>query len=124
MYFVSEKSCSPTVGATKYGYGALNMRNVFRKIPRREGRCRGRRTVEKSCRASPSVHHCTVAPPTPSGRGAGASSTGKSKGAVNSQQPDSCETGGKFLPQRGNDTNASVRLHVIRYTSSKARKVI
>ena len=26
-----------TVGAAKYGYDALNMRNVFRKIPRREG---------------------------------------------------------------------------------------
>ena len=60
---------------------------------------------------------------------AGASSTGKSKGAVNSfgvrsQRPDSCETGGKFVPQKGDDTNASVRLHVIRYTSSKARVVL
>ena len=90
-----------------------------------EGRaCRGRRTVEKICRTLSPVHHCTVAPQTPSGRAAGASSTGKSKGAVNSQQPDSCEMGGKFLPQRGNDTNASVWLHGIRYTSSKARKVI
>ena len=26
-----------TVDAAKYGYDALNMRNVFRKIPRREG---------------------------------------------------------------------------------------
>ena len=60
-----------TVGATKHGYDALNMRNVFRKIPRREWRCRGRRTVEKSCRASPSVHHCTVAQPTPSAGGKG-----------------------------------------------------
>ena len=25
-----------TVGATKHGYDALNMRNVFMKIPRRE----------------------------------------------------------------------------------------
>ena len=39
--------------------------------------------MEKSCRTSPSVQHCTVALPTPS-EGAGASSTGKSKGAVNS----------------------------------------
>ena len=83
--------------------------------------------MEKSCRTSPSVHHCTVAPPTPS---AGASSMVKPKGAVNSlksaamQQPDSCETGEKFLPQRSDDTNASVRLHVIRYTSSNARKVL
>ena len=86
--------------------------------------------MEKSGRTSPSVQHCTVAPPTPSARGAGASSTGQSKGAVNSlksvamQRPDSCETGGKCLPQRGDDTNASVRLTVIRHTSSKARKVI
>ncbi len=26
-----------TVGDAKHGYGALNMRNVFRKSPRREG---------------------------------------------------------------------------------------
>ena len=26
-----------TVGAAKHGYDLLNMRNVFRKIPRREG---------------------------------------------------------------------------------------
>ena len=26
-----------TLGAAKHGYDALNMRNVFRKIPRREG---------------------------------------------------------------------------------------
>ena len=26
-----------TVGAAKHGYDALNMRNVFRTIPRREG---------------------------------------------------------------------------------------
>ena len=38
MYFILEKRCSqPTVGAAKHGYDALNMRNVFRKIPRREG---------------------------------------------------------------------------------------
>ena len=28
---------SATVGAAKHGYDALNMRNVVRKIPRREG---------------------------------------------------------------------------------------
>ena len=39
--------------------------------------------MAKSCRTSPSVHHCTVAPRTPNG-GGGASSTGKSKEAVNS----------------------------------------
>ena len=37
---------------------------------------------------------------------------------VRRQRSDSCETGGKFLTQRGDDTNASVRLHVIGYTSS------
>ena len=26
-----------TIGAAKHGYDALNMHNVFRKIPRREG---------------------------------------------------------------------------------------
>ena len=46
-----------TVGATKHGYGAWNMRNVFRKIPRREGDV----AEEGQCRTSPSVHHCTVA---------------------------------------------------------------
>ena len=35
--------------------------------------------MEKSCRNSPSVHHCTEAPPTPSAVGGG-----ESKGAVNS----------------------------------------
>ena len=35
-----------TVGAAKHGYDALNMGNVFRNIPRRDERCRGRRTVE------------------------------------------------------------------------------
>ena len=77
--------------------------------------------METSCRTLPSVHHCTVAPPTPS-EGAGALSTGKSRGGkqleVCSKRPDSCKTGGKCLPQRGDDTNASVRLHVIRHTSS------
>ena len=69
VYF--EEDLFAIVGAAKHGYGALNIRNVFRKSPRREGRCRGRRTVEKSCRASPSVHHCTVAQPTPSAGGRG-----------------------------------------------------
>ena len=83
-----------------------------------------------SCRTSPSVHHCTVAPQTPSAGGARTSSTGKLKGTVNSlksaamPRPDSCETGCKFLPQRGDDTNASVRLHVNRCTSSNDRNVL
>ena len=45
--------------------------HVFRQIPRTEWRCRGRKTVEKSFRASPSVHHCTVAQSTPSAGGRG-----------------------------------------------------
>ena len=32
-----EEELFATAGATKHGYDALNMRNVFRKIPRREG---------------------------------------------------------------------------------------
>ena len=68
--------------------------------------------------------YCTIAQPTPSASGRGVVH-GKVKGAgkqleVRSQRPDSCETGGKFLTH--DDTNASVRLHGIRYISSKARK--
>ena len=68
-----------------------------------------------------------VAPLTPSTGGRGVVH-GKVKGGgkqleVRSQRPDSCETGGKFLPQRGDGTNASARLLVIGYTSSKARRV-
>ena len=67
-----------TVGAAKHGYDALNMHNVFRKIPKREGDVAEKeRTVETSCRTSPSLHCRTL-------QGTGASSTGKSKGAVNS----------------------------------------
>ena len=118
-----------SIGAAKHGYDALNMRNVFRKIPRREHDVAEEGlAVEKSYKTSFSVHHCTVAPPTPSAGGRGVTH-GKVKGdgkqlEVRSQRPDSCETGGKFLPQRGDDTNTSVRLHVIRYTSSKAMKVL
>ena len=39
--------------------------------------------MEKSCRTSLSVHHCTVAPPTPSAGGRGVVH-GKVKGTVNS----------------------------------------
>ena len=35
-----------TVGAAKHGYDALNMRNVLRKIPRREEEGQWRRLVE------------------------------------------------------------------------------
>ena len=40
--------------------------------------------MAKSCRTSPSVHHCTVAPPTPSAGGGRGVVHGKVKGAVNS----------------------------------------
>ena len=96
-----------TVGDAKHGYDALNMRNVVRKIPRRElGRCRGRKTVEKSCRTSHSVHHCTVAPPTPSARGRGVVK-GKSKGAANIlKSADSGSTSsGTHATRRGNCSN-------------------
>ena len=43
---------------------------------------------------------------------------GKQKCAASGLNP------AKLLPHRGDDTNASVRLHAIRYTSSKARKVL
>ena len=84
LHFVEELFA--TVGAAKHGHDALNVRNVFRKIPRREGD-----VAKKGGRAV--VH-------------------GKVKGGgkqveVCSQRPDSCETGGKFLPQRGGDSNAS-----------------
>lgn len=43
---------------------------------------------------------------------------------VRRQNPDSCETGSKFIPQRGDDTDACVHiLHVVKDTCSKARKV-
>ena len=91
--------------------------HVFRKIPRREGRCRGRRIVEKSCGASPSVHHCTVAQPTPSAGGKGVVH-GNAKGAGEQLEVrEDMREGGKFLPQRY-DTN------VIRYTCSNSRKVL
>ena len=59
-------------GAANHGYDALNMRIVFRKIPRREGDV----AEEGQWRGvvyitSTSIHHCPVAPPTPSAGGAG-----------------------------------------------------
>ena len=71
-----------TVGATKYGYDALNMRNVFRKIPRREGDVAEKgQHLETSCRTSPSLHCSST---NSICKETGVSSTGKSKGAVNS----------------------------------------
>ena len=91
-----------TVDAAKHGYNALNMRNVFWKIPRRERRKKD--SGEESCITSPPVHHCTVFPPTPYPGGRDVVH-GKVKGGgkqleVRSQRSDSCETGGKFLPRK------------------------
>ena len=84
--------------------------------------------MEKSCRISPSVHHCTVAPPTPSAGGRGVVHKNVKGGGkqfeVRSQRPESCETGRQFLPQRGDDTNASVRLPINRYTSIFTSKAV
>ncbi len=80
VYFILEKSCSQrAVGAAKYGYDALNMRNVFRKIPRMEGDVaeegQWRRVVELRLQFSIalSLYQLHL-------QGAGASSTGRSKG--------------------------------------------
>ena len=79
--------------------------------------------MAKSCRTSPSVHHCTVAPPAPYAGGAGASSTGKSKGAVNRLKsaasgliPAKREANSSLIEVTSDDTNASVRLHVVMHT--------
>ena len=37
VYFIFGEELFAAVGAAKHGYDALSMRNVFRKIPRREG---------------------------------------------------------------------------------------
>ena len=50
-------------------YDALHMCNVFRKIPKRDGDFA--EEDGRSCRTLPSVHHCTVAHPTPSAGGQG-----------------------------------------------------
>ena len=73
-----------TVGAAKLGYDALNMRNVFRKIPRREGivaeEGQWRRVVELRLQFIIALY---IAPPTPSA-GVRGVVHGKVKGAVNS----------------------------------------
>ena len=70
-----------TVGAAKHVYDALNMRNVFRKIPRRECDVAEEGQWRRGCRTSPSVHRCN--PPTPSTGDRGVVHW-KVKGAVNS----------------------------------------
>ena len=122
--FILEKSCSQhAAGAAKYGYDALNMCNVFRKIPRREGDVaeegQWRRVVELRLQFSIalSLHQLHL-------QGTGASSTGKSKGAVNSLKSAASgltpakREANSSLREATYDTNASVRLHVIGYTGS------
>lgn len=48
---------------------------------------------------------------------------GSEKLEVFNLQPDSGEMGGTFLPQRGNDINAGVQVHIVRGTISKATKM-
>ena len=68
-----------SIGAAKHGYDALNMRNVFRKIPRREHDVAEeglwRRVIKLRFQFIIAQLHL---------QGAGASPTGKSKGTVNS----------------------------------------
>ena len=75
-----------TVGAAKHGYDALNMRNVFRKIPRRESDVAGegqwRRVVELRLQFIIALYSSTNS--ICRGGGAGVWSMGKSMGAVNS----------------------------------------
>ena len=79
MYFIFGEKLFATVGAAKYGYDALNMRNVFRKIHRREGDVaeegQWRRVVELRIQfiIALYLHQFHL-------QGAGASSTVKSKG--------------------------------------------
>ena len=90
-----------TVGAAKHGYDALNMHNVFKKIPKREGDVAGkgqwRQVVELRLHSTVTVElHL---------QGDRGVLHGKVKGGgkqldVRSQRSDSCETGEKFLPQR------------------------
>ena len=48
---------------------------------------------------------------------------GGEKLEIRSQRLDVCEMGGKLLPQKDNNPNASVEVQIVRGTSSKARKM-
>ena len=69
LYFGEELFA--TVGAAKHGYDALNMRSIFRKMPRREDDVTEEGQWGRGRPTSHSVHHCTVAPTTPSAGGKG-----------------------------------------------------
>ncbi len=79
MYFILGEELFATVGAAKHGYDGLNMRNVFRKIHRREGdvaeEVQWRRVVELRIQfiIALQFHQFHL-------QGAGASSAVKSKG--------------------------------------------
>ena len=85
--------------------------------------------MEKRYGTLPSVRHYTEAPPTRvhllRGRGFVHRKV-KGKGEqleAQSQWPDTCETGGKFFLQRGDNTNTSVQVHVIRCTNCNTKKM-
>ena len=112
------------VTAAKHGYDALNMRIVFRKIPRREGDIveegHLRRVVELRIqfKIALELHQLYLQ------GGSRGVVHGKVRGGgkqleIRSQWPDSCETRGDDMERDA--TTLSVRLHVIRYTSSKVR---
>ena len=43
---------------------------------------------------------------------------------IRSQQPEPCKTESNILPQRGNDTNVSVQVHVVSGTIVYALKIL
>ena len=116
-----------TVGAAKHGNYALNMCNVFWKIVNKEDEVaeegQRRRGVELRLQfvIALQLHHLHLQ----EDRGVvhGQVKGGSEKLEVRNQRLDVCKMGGKFVPQRGDDTNASVQIHVVRGTSSKARKM-
>ena len=81
------------------------------------GRGHGRRTVEKLYGILPSVRHYTEAQPTPSAGRQGLRPQ-ESYGEVNS-----LKSGFSGLPQRGDNTNTSVQVHVNRCTTRNTRKI-
>ena len=109
-----------TIGAAKHGRYALNMRNVFWKIVRREDEVaeegQQRRGVELDLQfiIALQFHQLHLQ---------------GDRGVVHKQvkgggeKLEVCKMGGKFLPQRGNNSNTSVQVHVVRGTSNKARKM-
>ena len=104
MYFILQKiELFATVDAAKHGYDALNMRNVIREIPRRKGDVTEERQwlrvfelrLQFIIAFSSTKSIC---------RGAGASSTGKSKGVANS-----LKSAASGLTHAKQDANSSLR---------------